>query len=333
MNRNFTPDDANIELSAFLGSLPSSLLSADGERALPQRFIIDAPDGRKLKVRAYPNEAWAVRQEQILHQIAEKIRTPELLGRIDRYLVFEYLEVQQITEDRGMEFYSRLGKILSDLASYLYPPTAAEELDIELHNWLKDLRQAGFISAWGEETLWQEYLRLRPEHPRVTLGYWDAMPHNFGTVEDELVLLDEKHLQPSFDGVGLVKPSLLLRPEEFARVLDGYRDAASSEFVDAHRRFLKLYYLLGALHDYLLRRRDGVKGIPGNARLRSYRWQAFRLSTTGLSPSIRESTRFNLRFPMDSLRFVALKLVHPMTWRKLLRLDHPVHAIWDQDAI
>ncbi len=326
------PTDENVELQAIVELLPASLRSADGERALPQMAIVVTSSGRRLKVRAYPTESWAMRQEQILHRIDGKVRTPELLGRIDRYLVFDHLEVQEVSADRALEFYDSIGGTLSDLASFSYPTTEAEQLDSEVQTWLNELRQAGFVSAWGEKTLWLEYRRLRPERPQVSLGYWDAMPHNFGQVGDEIVLLDEKHLQASFEGVGLVKPSLLLLPESFARILASYRRASSSEFIDEHRGFLKLYYLLGALHYYLMRMRDGARGIPGNARLRSYRWQAFRLSTTGLRPCFLESARFTLHFPLDSLRFVLLKLVHPMTWRKLLGMDNLEHHPWTESA-
>ena len=326
------PTDANVELRALVSSLPASFRAADGERALPQVAIVDTPSGRRLKVRAYPTESWAMRQEQILRRIGGKVRTPQLLGRVDRYLVFDHLEVQEVSGDRALEFYDNIGRTLSDLASFRYPATEAEQLDSEVHTWLKDLRQAGFVSAWGEGTLWLEYRRLRPERPQVSLGYWDAMPHNFGQVGDEFILLDEKHLQPSFEGVGLVKPSLLLRPESFVRVLSGYRRASSTDFIDEHRRFLMLYYLLGALHYYLMRMREGAKGIPGNARLRSYRWQAFRLSTRGLRPCFLESARFTLQFPLHSLRFVLLKLVHPMTWRKLLGLESLERYPWTESA-
>ena len=326
------PTDANVELRALVDLLPASLRSADGARELPQKAIVNTPGGRRLKVRAYPTESWAMRQEQILRRISGKVRTPELLGRIDRFLVFDHLEVQEVSGDRALELYDSIGRTLSDLASFRYPATEAEQLDYEVRSWLKDLRQDGFVSAWGEKTLWLEYRRLRPERPQVSLGYWDAMPHNFGQVGDEFVLLDEKHLQPSFEGVGLVKPSLLLRPESFARILAGYRRASSSDFIDEHRGFLKLYYLLGALHYYLIRMRDGDRGIPGNARLRSYRWQAFRLSTPGLRPCFFESARFTFQFPLDSLRFVLLKLVHPMTWRKLLGLDNLERYPWTESA-
>jgi len=326
------PADENVELRALIGLLPASLRSDHGERALPQVAIVDTPSGRRLKVRAYPTESSAIRQEQILRRIGEKVGTPELLGRIDHYLVFDHLEVREVSGDREPEFYDSIGRTLSDLASFRYPATEAEQLDSEVRVWLIDLRRARFVSAWGEETLWLEYQRLRPERPRICLGYWDAMPHNFGQVEDKFVLLDEKHLQPSFEGVGLVKPSLILPPESFARILAGYRQASSSAFIDEHRRFLKLYYLLGALHYYLMRMADGANRIPGNARLRSYRWQAFRLSTPGLRPCFLESARFTLQFPLDSLRFMVLKLIHPLTWRKLLGLNSLERFAWDESA-
>ncbi len=97
------------------------------------------------------------------------------------------------------------------------------------------------------------------------------MPHNYGWYDGQLLMLDEKHLRPSFPGVGLVKPSFLLSPMDWQQVRAGYTSTASATTYNRNRSFLEFYYLVAALYFYSLIHVAERISLPQNPRFLSYR--------------------------------------------------------------
>ena len=284
---------------------------------LPQKASITTKDGASFKVRLYPNEGWAARQEILLQEIQAKVKTPQLVGRLDRYLVFEHMDVDPVQIDEH-DSDVHIGRFLGRLAMYTDETMTAEKLDAEFSDWLTVLEKVGFLPKRLRLSMIARYEELRPVDPRICMDYWDAMPHNFGWHRDEFVLLDEKHLRYSFKGVGLVKPSILLDEKDFDSVLKGYEEIASSEFYRRSYSFLRFYYWVAALYFYALRDMDGVKHIPANPRLRSYRLCLMREAGVGLFRRAFEEFMFSVLHPWDSIIFYVNHMLEPLSWFNVL---------------
>jgi hypothetical protein len=97
------------------------------------------------------------------------------------------------------------------------------------------------------------------------------MPHNFGVADKTVYLVDEKHIRPSFSGVGLIKPSFLFTSQQWEQVRNGYQNVTSLHLFDQHRPFLEFYYLMVALHFYSLIAEAGRVTLDRNARFLHYR--------------------------------------------------------------
>jgi hypothetical protein len=303
-------------------SIIAELDSEDKNRSLdaelPQKANITTEDGASFKVRLYPNDVWAARQEALLQEIQVEVKTPRLAGRLDRYLVFEHKDVELVQiGERDSEVH--IGRFLGRLAMYTDVSIAAEKLDVEFMDWLNVLAKVGFLPRRLRLSMIDRYEELRPVDPHICMDYWDAMPHNFGWHRDEFVLLDEKHLRYSFEGVGLVKPSILLDEKEFDSVLKGYEEIASSDFYRRSYSFLRFYYWVAALYFYALRGMDGVKHIPANPRLRSYRLGLMQEAGLGLFRRAFEEFLFSVLHPWDSLIFFMNHMLEPLSWFNVLR--------------
>jgi len=285
---------------------------------LPQKATITTENGASFKVRLYPNEVLAARQEALLQDIQAEVRTPRLVGRLNRYLVFDHIDVEPVQiGEHNSEVH--IGRFLGHLATYLDQNTLVDELDIEFGDWLNVLGKVGFLPERYRKLMIDRYDELRPADPQISIDYWDAMPHNFGWHRDGFILLDEKHLRYSFEGVGLVKPSVLLDEEEFELVLQGYEEITSSDFYRRNYIFLRFYYWVAALYFYALRDLDGVKHIPANPRLRSYRLGLMREAGFGLFRRVFEEMLFSVLHPWDSMIFFVNHMLEPLSWFNVLR--------------
>jgi hypothetical protein len=107
------------------------------------------------------------------------------------------------------------------------------------------------------------------------------MPHNFGWVGNRLTMLDEKHLCPSFPGVGLVKPALLFSQPDWQQVRAGYQSLIPLDLFDQHRPFFELYYLGAALYFYSLVHAAGWVSLAQNPRFLAYRDRLIQLAAPG----------------------------------------------------
>ncbi len=217
-----------------------------------QNRIKDKTHGA-LKIRSYATDAEARRIAALLQDAAGKIAYPELLGRWRHHLVFRYLALE-ISEpaDTEPDTEFQLGIFLGTLNNQPVVEPSVAELDAEFCGWLDRLQRLALLPGFTTEPLKERYHTSRPLTLPVRLGYWDAMPHNFGWHAGKFVMLDEKHLRPSFPGVGLVKPAFLLSPDKWQRVRFGYGSVASLTVYDRNRTFLEFYYLVAALYFYSL---------------------------------------------------------------------------------
>ena len=192
-------------VESIIGKLDSDDKTRSLNAALPQKVNITMEDGSSFKVRLYPNESWAARQEALILKTQVVVKTPRLVGRLDRYLVFEHMDVEPVqigVHDSEIQ----IGRFLGRLTMYSDDSATAEKLDVEFKDWLTVLEKVGFFPKRFREPMIDRYEEFRPVDPQISIDYWDAMPHNFGWYRDEFILLDEKHLRYRFEGVGLIKP-------------------------------------------------------------------------------------------------------------------------------
>jgi hypothetical protein len=233
------------------------------------RVVRDSPIG-PVKVRVYASERAAWQQESILRRLRGKVMTPALLGRVGAHLVFRYLDVDPIRDDHA-DAYIEIGRFLGILNTTPVDHTGTIRLDTEFVDWLGRLRAMDILPGRAARQALAWYREHQPTRLPTCLDYWDAMPHNFGWMDEQLILLDEKHLRPSYPGVGLVKPSFLFSSDKWSRVQEGYRREATLGVFEEHRPFLEFYYLVGALYFYSLASDAGRVKLARNPRFLAYR--------------------------------------------------------------
>ncbi len=262
-----------IVLSAgHLGPVPQGLSLS--------KIISDTPIGH-VKIRAYDSEQSARDRANILDRLAGKVRYPELLGRWKQYLLFRYVALDPgETRSAEPELYRQLGRFLALLHSE-EGHTDAGQLDREFSGWLRRLVQTSILPAKIAHRVQRFYVQTRPNALPVSLDYWDAMPHNFGWMNGTLVLLDEKHLRPSFVGVGLIKPLFLLATPEWKSLQGGYTSVRDLSHFDKYRSFLEFYYLVAALYFYALIGLADRVDLAVNLRFLDYRDQLIQRTTDG----------------------------------------------------
>ena len=225
-----------------------------------------------VKIRAYATEDEAIAQENLLDNLAGKIVHPELLGRWRQYLVFRYLEAEMPKDGTGDQpSYFQIGRFLGILNTIQKTDTSSQDLDKEFVTWLDRLQAMQILPSKIADKARITYTDTRPPNLPVVLDYWDAMPHNFAWTGEKLYLLDEKHLRPSYPGVGLIKPLFLLSHERWTQVREGYESIASLHTFDQYRPFLAFYYLVVALHFYSLLASAGRAKLLQNPRFLNYR--------------------------------------------------------------
>ena len=240
--------------------------------------IFDDPELGQVKVRAYSNEAEAVRFETTIVKLAEIINLPRLWGRHNRYLVFQYLKLAQ-RAGREPETYFGIGKMLGSLNQITTEAETSASLDVEFAGWMNRFQNMNLLPVRIANQALETYSRDRPQNAAICWDYWDAMPHNFGWFDQQLYLLDEKHLRPSFSGIGLIKPYFLLDAEQWAQVRQGYESVASFQFFEEWSAFLEFYYLAAALYFYSLAIEAGRIVPVENQRYLDYRDEFIRRAT------------------------------------------------------
>jgi hypothetical protein len=216
---------------------------------LTEHKIFQHPQIGAVKIRAYASVREAIHIETELNRLAGKINFPELLGRHHQFLVFRYMEFDnqdETTKDEG--FYSHLGEFLGILNGYEVDNVTSESLDNEVFSWLDRFTDMHILSQNIAQKCRNMYLHTRPTDFPIKLDYWDAMPHNFALDAGKLYLLDEKHLRPSYQGVGLIKPYLLFSETQWEQVRQGYQNVLPITIIDENITFLEFYYLLAALY-------------------------------------------------------------------------------------
>lgn len=247
--------------------------------------LMNTPLG-PVKIRKYASIDDAKRIEALLLKIANTIEFPELFGRWQQYLVFKYLEIE--TKDKKLReqaTYFGIGRFLANLNTMEMPNTNLEELDTEFFDWLYRFGVMGLLPKWIVKKTHQYYQNFKPENLIVRLDYWDAMPHNFGWVSNKLLLLDEKHLRPSFSGVGLIKLLFLCNIDQWNQIRTGYESVAPLVLFEKQREFLSFYYRVAALYFYSLAAEAGRLVPVKNNRFLKYRDEIIATVTNTNLPS------------------------------------------------
>ncbi len=242
--------------------------------------IFDDPEIGQVKVRAYSNDAEALRFEASIVELSETINLPRLWGRRNRCLVFQYLSLDQGDAARPeSELYFGIGKILGLLNQLKTGSESPNKLDTEFSGWMLRFQKMDLLPERIAAKALKTYHHERPKNAVTCWDYWDAMPHNFGWFDHQLYILDEKHLRPSFSGVGLIKPYFLLDAEQWAQVRQGYESVASLQFFEEWRGFLEFYYLTAAMFFYSLAIEAGRIVPVENQRYLDYRDEFIRRAT------------------------------------------------------
>jgi hypothetical protein len=302
-------------------------------RLLPRTTLVNSGDIGRFKVRLYPNEESARKQEQIISRVRNGVPMPKLVGRDGPFLVFQYFSLEGTSAGDLLNTASGIGSILRDLSKYKPIGDELIDLDGEFESWLRDLLSAGFLSKGVVKSISQRYHDEKPKHPIICLDYWDAISHNFGQHGGKLYLLDEKHLRYSYACVGLVKPSLLMDKDHFSALLRGYGEGDTLQFYRTYRRFLLLYYLVAALHFYAQKQQDGFLQIPANSRLRYYRGSLIRMIWRSPVRRVLEALAFTIRYPSSAIHAFVRRLSGPINLQKLARRFLLDVQPWDENAL
>jgi hypothetical protein len=228
-------------------------INENAPEGLTNLTFFNDPNLGKLKIRSYDNEESAKFQEKLVLLLKNQVQFPRFLGRWNRSLVFQYLELENLdAEEDKQELLYQIGYFLAKINESDYSGVTPDELDNEVERWLTRFQHMRILTGKTSQKALKKYYSLRPSRLPVSLDYWDAMPHNFGLVSSRYVLLDEKHLRPSFPSVGLVKPSWFLSNGEFTIIKEGYLKSVSCDFYTDNKPFLEFYYLFVALYFYSL---------------------------------------------------------------------------------
>lgn len=300
--------DSSIKIERIVNSIGEL---EDVSEGLTKSRVINTEGGEPVKIRAYATEGEAREKEELLNELKDIIDTPEFLGRWRNYLVFRYLDLEQgssSTADQDSHF--SIGCFLGSINNIMVDDVDANALEEEFSGWLERLSGMRLIPKWVTGEARAYYLRNQPKELSICIDHWDAMPHNFGWTDGDFYLLDEKHLRPSYQGIGLIKPLFLLEEEEFRKVKDGYKSVSPTyQQVYAHLGFLKFYYLVAALYFYSLVSAAGRISLARNPRFLDYRESLIRtVSGWGALNQLRSEFHLYLTYPQEVPYFLRRRL-------------------------
>lgn len=274
----------------------------DVSEGLTKSSLGNTEEGDPVKIRAYATEEEAREKEDLLNALRDVIDTPEYLGRWRNCLVFRYLALEpgiSPTDDR--DFHYSIGCFLGSINNIQMDDDNAKSIEKEFSSWLERLTGMRLIPHWVMEEAEAFYQCNKPEELSICIDHWDAMPHNFGWSDGVFYLLDEKHLRPSYQGIGLIKPLFLLEHEEWQKLKAGY-DSVSPTYqkINAHLDFLKFYYLVAALYFYSLASAAGRISLARNLRYLDYRERLIEtVSGWGRFNQLRSEIHLYLTYPRD----------------------------------
>jgi hypothetical protein len=263
---------------------------------IPSRVV--SYSGHQYKVRAYP-DGEAAQQRLELIGAAEHLFT-RCHGRVDRYLVFEYIDGGKVagngpsgacdaTESRPYaQILLGIPAFLCELAARRADNSLEHDFDFLCGN----IESAGIFRPRTIELVRRYYTQVQSRPIASGLEYYDAMPRNFALIEEGLIeegklaSIDEKHLRVGPRGVSLIKPMEQLPQEDFSKLKEAYLAKLESVPFDdpEYRRFLRFYRHLTALgvlaayrareinmyeHSFHLNRRTilGIIGASPSTRL------------------------------------------------------------------
>lgn len=242
------------------------------DEGLTVNRLVQDESGCWFKIRGYSTEEEAQEKEILLRSLVKSIDFPELIGRWRNFLVFRYLQLdEEESQPHDASFFHNLGKFISTLNRFDWDARGSEDFEKEFDAWLKRLEKMRLIPPWIVRRSTAFYHHTKPDHLPIGLDYWDAMPHNFAVYQGRFIMLDEKHLRPSFQGVGLVKPFLLLDELSWKSLSEGYERLTPMDFFYEFRSFLEFYYLVAALYFYSLTSAAGRVSLGSNRRFLDYR--------------------------------------------------------------
>ena len=270
--QNAARQNAALTPESMSAIISRSGVDLDAPYGLTNHLIYQTDQSGRVKIRVYDQETAAITQQELLQRLVSVVNQPQLLGRMGNTLFFQYFEEQDLdSSDNREQLLYGIGEFLATINKIEETGTSASHMDQEVRSWLERFTHMGFFTQKTGDLLFQKYRELRPDILPVRLDYWDAMPHNFGIISGELVLLDEKHLRPSFPGVGMVKPSWILPPEDFKYIIQGYESKTRNDYFHTHLEFLEFYYLLVALYFYSLAGAAGRIVLGRNPRFLEFR--------------------------------------------------------------
>jgi hypothetical protein len=276
------------------------------------RVVKETPFG-PVKIRIYASPREAQQQASLVELMASKPELdgallPGLLGCWNECLVFSYPELDSSeAPSASLKVAFGIGQFLAALHLESGEGEAGSgmhrsDLDEEFAGWMQRFQRMRLLSAKLAHMGLSYYQAERPVELPVSLDYWDAMPHNFGIYQGKVLLLDEKHLRPSFSGVGLVKPLQLLPAEQSSQLLRGYQSLTNLEIFERYRQFLEFYYLAAALYFYSLSGAAGRISLGRNPRFLDYRQRFIQLTTrNSRMENVLAKVDLLLAFPKDTL--------------------------------
>ena len=236
---------AESDLERIVGL--SGLQSHPRQNRIPVPSEVVRYSGRQYKVRAYPDSEAARRRLEVIGPVEHLFA--RCFGRLDRYLVFEYINGRAAGGNElklQEQMLAAIPAFLAELAMIRTNDSLHDDFDFLC----KRIELAHIFRPRTIELVRRYYSQAQSLPVAAGVEYYDPMPRNFIlTEEGKLVSIDEKHLRIGPRGVSLIKPLEQLPEAGFSKFKADYLAKLGLVPFDhlEYQQFLRFYRHMTAL--------------------------------------------------------------------------------------
>ena len=215
--------------------------------------------GKPFKLRYCKSLRQAKRIERNVHLFPRAF--PHFYGREGKYLLFDWLEGEQLTKPILPEYCYQIGKLLGEAHS-IEEVTTKKTVDTFFLSFLQDIHKARIFNQKTLAQLEETYQRLKGKMKMdVVLEFHDVHPANFLVYRNKIYFIDEDGFDYKVKGLGLAKPLLtkkwITTTEQKEAFWKGYNEHHSSDYFDRdYQHFLNFLALLRKLAVMIRTRRN-----------------------------------------------------------------------------
>lgn len=264
----------------------------------------------KYRIRAYPNSELAQKWMDLVKETNGLVAS--CYGRVDRYLVLEYVEGNQAAN--SLQVLDAIASFLAELESV----NTTQSPEDDFRGLCEYMEAAGIFLPQTTAWMRRYYERSNDLSIKWTLQYYDAMPRNFVCDEQgRLLAIDEKHLRLGPRGVSLVKAMGQLPENDFQMLKEAYFAKAGHAPLDEprYKEFLSFYRLSSALGTSAAHRTRHFN--TQEHRFHEYRRTMLKIISAPATLRLREEIPWRVRYRL----FVSQDFVRRawgFMWRRLV---------------